>query len=82
MDLAIMIADLERTGLAEVLQEQSVARPAFHEYYEREVRIAVPETITWGYLEPRRYLSIEEQQVFTKALRRSVRVVLKAGGQM
>ena len=79
MGLAVMITDLDMTGYAESLQEQFAVRPVFQEYYEPQVRIKIPYTINLGYQQPTRHLGLEEQQVLTRALRRSVRVVHKAG---
>lgn len=79
MDLTSVAIDLQRTGYAEILQEQYSTRPAYHEYYEPQINILMSEYITISGEESIRYLTIEEQEVFDKALRRSVRILHKGG---
>lgn len=81
MESLDVISDLERTGYAEVLKEQSINRPEFHEHHEPMISFTLPQTISLSHLEPSRYLNFEEQQVFSRALRRSVRIVHKAGSE-
>lgn len=78
MGLTAPISGIERTGHAEVLGEQFDAGPVFHPYYKPDIGISIPQIIMLEHESATRYLTIKEQMVFRRALRRSVKIVGKA----
>ena len=72
-------ADLNKTGYSDVLNEMS-RRPAIYETWTGtpSAIISISKIIDISGVPDVRYLSVEEQRVLDRALRRSVRLVHKA----
>lgn len=79
MDPAIVTIELDRSGYASCLGEQ-ISQPAIYSSASEHPSFEVLISRMVGLSESRgpRYLTLEEQQIFEHAIRRSVRLVHKA----